>query len=594
VDKGCQKVALVGLGGIGKTQIALRFAYSMKQHCPEFSIFWVSAQRMETFEQGCADIARVLGIRQSQERNEDIRKLVQQRLSTKGAGKWLLIVDNADDLDLLRGTRQREGLLNFLPQSDDGLTIFTTRHHEVAQSVAGSDVVEVEKMGTQEAIDLVRESLIRKSQPDVTLMTDLLTELDYLPLAIIQAAAYINTNKSSVSEYLRLLKDTGQNAVTIMSREFYDNTRYKDSANAIARTWMVTFNQILQHDLVAADLLAFISCIEWKAIPLSILPVVQPEAQMAGAIGTLCSYSFLERREGGRILDMHRLVHLATKIWIAQSGSEAETKTKAVRHLSEVFPSAEYTNREAWHEYLPHVARIGEDEYGAQLEEKSELYLKVGQCLYADGRIREAVLWLQRSCEEREKSLAEDHPSRLASQHELAGAYQANGQVKEAVKLLERVVAISREVLAEDHPDRLASQHELARAYQANGQVKEAVKLLERVVAIKAEVLAEDHPSRLVSEELLTCIYKNMSETVEAEQIPGSSIDNLAAKYEDRSQPNQVVGAPRVVPSSSKAFVMTSGQPPIDHELKPSQPSKKRYFLTRLRDILRKEKERQE
>jgi hypothetical protein len=66
--------------------------------------------------------------------------------------------------------------------------------------------------------------------------------------------------------------------------------------------------------------------------------------------------------------------------------------------------------------------------------------------------------------------LAEDHPDRLASQHNLASAYQDNGQVNDAVRLLEQVVAIEGRVLVEDHPDRLASQHELARAYEAAKQ----------------------------------------------------------------------------------------------------------------------------
>ncbi|KAK5699355.1 hypothetical protein LTS12_028461, partial [Elasticomyces elasticus] len=62
--------------------------------------------------------------------------------------------------------------------------------------------------------------------------------------------------------------------------------------------------------------------------------------------------------------------------------------------------------------------------------------------------------------------------------HELAIADEANGQVKEAVELPEHVVAVRKEVLADDHPSRLASQHVLAMAYQANGQIKEAVELL--------------------------------------------------------------------------------------------------------------------
>ena len=87
------------------------------------------------------------------------------------------------------------------------------------------------------------------------------------------------------------------------------------------------------------------------------------------------------------------------------------------------------------------MARIYKDEQ-CQNTEKSDLCLKIGRCLYADGRMKEAVLWLQEFCEWRDKTLAVDHPSRLLSQHMLAMAYRANGQVKKAIKLQERVVAI--------------------------------------------------------------------------------------------------------------------------------------------------------
>ena len=59
----------------------------------------------------------------------------------------------------------------------------------------------------------------------------------------------------------------------------------------------------------------------------------------------------------------------------------------------------------------------------------------------------------------KEVSMCEEHPSRLASQHELAIAYQADGQVGMAVEQLEHVVAVQAKVLVEEHPSRLASQH---------------------------------------------------------------------------------------------------------------------------------------
>ena len=466
VSQDCQKVAISGLGGIGKTQVALQFAYSVKEDYPEFSIFWVQASSMETFEQACTEIARALGIHERQESKEDVKVLVRQRLCAKSAGKWLLIVDNADDLDLLCGLEQTEGLQALLPESDDGLIIFTTRHGGVAQRLAGSDVVEISKMTGQETMDLLEKLLVQKSPSYKHEMMNLLAELEYLPLAITQAAAFINTNKSSISEYLRLLKSTEQDAVAIMSTDFGDKTRYQNLTNAIAKTWTITFNKILKHDPLAADLLAFISRIDWRAIPCSILPRAYPEARLAIAIGTLRSYSFLERRDDGMKLDMHRLVHLATKIWISQKGRDAETSKAALKHLSEVFPFDDYANREIWRNYLPHVACIDKDEQCQSIEEKSELCLKVGRCLYVDGRMKEALVWLQESCEWRNRNLAEDHLDRLTSQHELARAHQANGQVKEAIKLLEGVVAMKAEVLAEDHPDRLVSETLLAAFYK--------------------------------------------------------------------------------------------------------------------------------
>ncbi|KAL2859896.1 kinesin light chain [Aspergillus lucknowensis] len=518
--KDCQKITLSGLGGIGKTQVALQFAYSIKADRPEFSIFWVQSLSMETFELSCSEVAQVLGIRQAQKDSNDVKVLLRQHLSAKSAGKWLLIVDNADDLDLLRGTHQTEGLLTFLPESDDGLTIFTTRHGAVAQYLTGNDMIEIGKMTRHDTTDLLEKSLVRNGLcDDSDIVMNLLTELEYLPLAITQAAAYININKSSISEYLRLLKKTDDDAITLLSTDWGDKTRYRNLPNTVAKTWMITFNRILKCDPLAADLLAFMSCIEWRAIPYSILPTADHEARLAGAIGTLCSYSFLERRDDGTKLDMHRLVHLATRVWVNQNGRGVVTRMEALKHLLKVFPSDDYTNRETWRAFLPHVARIERDKQCKGTEEMSELCLKVGLCLYVDGRMKEAVVWLQESCEWRDKNLDQDSEDRLASQHALAGAYQANGQVKEAVKLLEHVVATESKVLAENHPSRLASQHALAGAYQANGQAKEAVKLLEHVVATKSKVLAEGHPSRLASRHALAGAYQANGQVKEAVKL---------------------------------------------------------------------------
>lgn len=126
-----QKTSLVRLGGVGKTQIALRFAYQVKDHRPDYSIFWVPVLSDETAERAYRDIAKKLGLQKRSE-DDDVKDLVCQYLSSGEAGNWLLIVDNADDEELILGSAEKPGLEQYLPQSEDGIILLTTRSGQVA------------------------------------------------------------------------------------------------------------------------------------------------------------------------------------------------------------------------------------------------------------------------------------------------------------------------------------------------------------------------------------------------------------------------------------------------------------------------------
>jgi hypothetical protein len=320
----CQNAAVIGPGGVGKTQVALKFAYWAKENKPNFSIFWVPALSDSSFEQAYTELARKLPIHKDNDGNpmESVRRF----LSSEEAGPWLLIVDNADDKDMLLGSSDTPGgVLENLPQSERGLTLFTSRSREVGVTVAGKDVVELYEMNPQEAERFLEKSLIRRDLlNDSAATTRLLKELTYLPLAITQATAYLNINQVSIAVYLRLLRGTEQDMIHLMSRQFRDNTRYKDSQNAVATTWLVSFEQIRKSDNVAAELLSFISRIEPKAIPQSILPSLGSEEQMVHAIGTLRGYALVVRRGDEQMFDMHSLVHLATRIWIQREGRDTD------------------------------------------------------------------------------------------------------------------------------------------------------------------------------------------------------------------------------------------------------------------------------
>ncbi|KAF4337641.1 kinesin light chain [Fusarium beomiforme] len=506
-EEGRQKVALVGLGGIGKTQIALQLAYWVKKNKRDYSVFWVPALSLASFEQACMRITEACGIQLAD--GENVNESVRQYLSLKRAGKWLLVVDNADDTQTVMGSAGVEdGIYRFLPKNGEGRILFTTRNRKLAVSVAGRNILEVPAMTRDESRSYLKNALIQeKPLEDGQAVDDLVELLTYLPLALTQAAAYLNENQISITEYIYLFNNTDRDKTELMSAEFHDDTRYEQSQDPVATTWFISFLQIRKADELALRILTYLSCIEPKVVPQSMLPKGQSRQQLTRAIGTLCAYGFLSRRGSSEIFDMHSLVHMATESWVTKHGSQEQQRQTAIAHLAEVFPTDDWENREVWRQYLPHAIKLLGTSKVGQSREVCELGYWVGRCLLDDGRVAEAMEALTDVVAIREITLAESHPDRLASQHELAKAYQADGQIKKAVKLLEHVVLIEETTLEESHLDRLASQQVLAGAYQADGQIKKAVEMLERVIAIRKKIQADDHPHRLTSQHVLAIAY---------------------------------------------------------------------------------------
>jgi hypothetical protein len=143
----CQRTALVGLGGVGKTHIALEAVYRIRQmKNSECSIFWVSAVDATSFERAYLDIGRRLKVKGIEEDRADIKTLVKAALTQDSIGRWLFVVDNTDDMKLLYGTNPTgdpdsssgSGLARFLPSSCKGSILFTTRNRKVALRLTGN------------------------------------------------------------------------------------------------------------------------------------------------------------------------------------------------------------------------------------------------------------------------------------------------------------------------------------------------------------------------------------------------------------------------------------------------------------------------
>ncbi|KAF4999624.1 hypothetical protein FGRMN_2372 [Fusarium graminum] len=517
-DQGRRKVALVGLGGIGKTQIALQIAYWTKEMKQNYSVFWAPALSRASFEQSCVQIIDDCKIPTTDDK--DAIETVRQYLSSERAGKWLLIVDNADDTETVMGsTNTEKGIYRSLPQSSQGRILFTTRYRKVAVSVAGRNIVDVPAMSQDEATSYLEEALIDGIPPSDEHATHRLLELlTHLPLAITQTAAYVNENQIPLTKYIQLFENTDRDRLELLNTEFQDDTRYEQSQDPVATTWFISFDRIRQDDGLALRILMFLSCVEPKAIPESMLPEGESQQQLTRAIGTLCGYKFLDRRGSSGMFDMHSLVHLATKLWVAKNDSEKEQTKATIARLWEVFPSDNWENRELWRQYMPHVIKILRCADDAWSQELRDLVFWAGRCLLVDGRVTETVGLLERLVAAQEITLAKSHLDQLLSQHQLAVAYRGNGQINEAIALIEHVIAVQETILPETHILRLALQSTLAIAYLDKGQTREAIELLNHVVAM-TQTLAETHPLRLVSQNTLAIVYLNNGQVTEAIEL---------------------------------------------------------------------------
>ncbi len=280
------------------------------------------------------------------------------------ASPWLLILDNMDDmLHSMISTSRRVSMVWFL---------VTTRSRDVALSV-DVVIVELHEMSLPEAKMVLQRWLPMTHPGDNAAVEELLGELTYLPLAITQAGAYIKRNQTSIATYLGLLRGTEKDMVSLLSREFL-------GLSAIATTWLVSFDQIQRSNPAAANLLAFISQIEPKAIPQSILPVIRSEEQMVKRnwhTSRLC----LPMEWHGRVRDAQPRA-CSDKNLDQKRGCMEETETEAIKHLSANFLSDDGANREKWRSCLPHALWLLQRSKDCHMQERYDLYFKVGVSLH--------------------------------------------------------------------------------------------------------------------------------------------------------------------------------------------------------------------
>jgi tetratricopeptide (TPR) repeat protein len=352
---------------------------------------------------------------------------------------------------------------------------------------------------------------------DVLKLLDLLTNL---PLAIKQAAAFLNENSMSISEYVRIYQSSDEELIELLSENFEDHGRYSDIKNPVAFTWLISFQHIQQSDKIAAEYLYFMSCLAQQDIPRSLLPPAS-KIEEGKAIGTLIAFAFVTERSKYRSYDMHRLVQLVVRNWLKKKGKLSFWTSKALERVATAFPFFEHKKKDQCMSLLPHTQYVlkFQRETTDSSESLRDLLFNVGEYFQQTGKYKEAETMHRRTLELREKVLGLEHPSTLTSMNNLASVLDSQGKYEEAETMHRQELELTEKVLGLEHPSTLTSMNNLASVLKSQGEYEEAETMHRRTLELKEKVLGLEHPSTLTSMNNLALVLKSQGKYKEAETM---------------------------------------------------------------------------
>lgn len=535
-----------GLGGVGKTQIALEAVFRLRDDHPDCSFFWVPALDAASFESAYRDIGRQLGIKGIEKDDAEVGSLVKTALS-ESAFSWLLIIDNVDDVQLFFGDSNPTPLVDYLPFNRNGSIVVTTRNHQVVTEldISTCNTFLVEGMRRDESIKMLRQSIEEHKSLDDRDANELLDFLADLPLAIKQASSYVAKTGISISRYSEHCRSSDKKLIKLLSKGFEDRSRYKNSVNPVATTWWISFKHIARESRNAAEYLTFMCFFAEKEIPNALLPAGMDddddEIERDEAIGILKAYSFISERPESNSFDMHRLVRLALRNWLEVEQKLKHYSTTVAQWLVAVFPSPSHENRDIWLRYLPHVqsALDFSDAVDAN-EARGGLLSKMAICLNLLGKYSSAEVCYRASLQLRKETLGTDHPRTLDNMNGLANVLQRQGRYWEAENTHRQTRELRRRVLGPEHPDTLASMNNLAHSLFGGGKWQEAEQLHRQSLESRKTALGEEHPETLASMNNLALLLDERESYKEAGEIYQQTV-SLMEKVHGKEHPHTLI-----------------------------------------------------
>lgn len=483
--------SLQGLSGVGKTQLAIEYAYRFGADYD--IVWWIPSDVRATARQSFADLAIRLDLGgQGTPTGELIRMALDAlRTAQQPYQRWLLVFDNAGTPDDIRP----------LLLSGPGDTIITSRDHAWESE---ADVLDVDVYVRAESTKFLQRRMRGLRPAEAGRLAE---ELGDLPLALEHAAGWLSTTQMTTDDYLSLLRER--------TAELFDPARPRDYPAAVGATWIISMNQLREQNPNAERLLHLCAFIGPNPIPLRLLTDAQSQAlpaglrevltsplQRAGILRDIARYSLARVGEvdegpfGGSSLQQHRLVQAVVRDVV--SASERENYRQTVHQLLAAADPGDPERPETWPTYaalLPHLLSSGAVSNTAL--DVRRLTIHEARALWRRGEFLTCLNLVNEAAEAWSSSLGETDPDLLAAAHERSNAMHGLGLFTEALEADQTVYDRLVSHLGHDHPDTLQAASRVARGFRTMGNYPRAQELDGHALTVSIRDHGRDNPETL-------------------------------------------------------------------------------------------------